>query len=209
MTIDQRASRSDGDDVPTLLTALAGVPTVLPFARTIGDEAQGVIDDPGAATMAVLLTAQLRRWHIGIGIGPVDTPLPEMAAEAHGDAFYRARSAVEAAKNAPAHLVVDSGGDTAAGGLAEGALRTLVWTVETMRPESMRYILARLTSPDAPQAAIASQFDVSQQAVSRVLSQGGADIVAAAMRLAETHLREAGDQAMSAAEGAAPHGGGA
>src|SRR5690625_4810119 len=110
MTIDQQGSRTSADAVPGVLAALEPVAAVVGFARTIGDEVQGVLADPVAVAEAVRRVAVDSDWHIGIGIGEVDRPLPETTVEARGEAFYAARQAVEAAKSAPAHLVGLPGG---------------------------------------------------------------------------------------------------
>ena len=54
LTVDQRDSRNTADAVDQGLTALAGVPTVLPFRRTVGDEFQGLLDDPLSVLAAIL-----------------------------------------------------------------------------------------------------------------------------------------------------------
>lgn len=194
MTIDQRGSRAHADAVPGLLETLARVEAVRDFERTIGDEVQGVLDSAEQVTLAVRLMAAQTRWHIGIGIGPVETPLPTSTAAGRGEAFYAARRAVEAAKNAPAHLVV--AGPTPSGDalpLAESALRLMIWTLENIRSQSRRYIEHRLDNPDSTQADIAAHFDVSQQAVSRVLSPGSVEIIDGASALSTFHLSQAGD----------------
>ncbi len=48
LTVDQRGSRRGTDRVPRAIALLSGVPTVLRFERTAGDEFQGVLDDPAA-----------------------------------------------------------------------------------------------------------------------------------------------------------------
>ncbi|MDR1442710.1 MAG: hypothetical protein LBJ02_10070 [Bifidobacteriaceae bacterium] len=100
MTIDQRGSRNDYDRVPELIRvlnrAISGL--VLPFARTQGDELQGVTGDPGEAVKAALAALRVAQWSVGIGAGPVDEPLPASSPEARGPAFVLARQAVEAAK---------------------------------------------------------------------------------------------------------------
>ena len=201
MTIDQRGSRAHADAVPELLETLARIETVRDFERTIGDEVQGVLDSPEQVTLAVRLMAAQTRWHIGIGIGPVETPLPASTAAGRGEAFYAARRAVEAAKNAPAHLVVDGPTPSDDGSipsveaptLTESALRLMVWTLENIRSQSRRYIEYRLDHPDSTQADIAAHFDVSQQAVSRVLSPGSVEIIDGASALSTFHLSQAGD----------------
>ena len=53
LTVDQRGSRRSADRVPEALSALSGVPTVLRFERTAGDEFQGVLDDPAVVVDVV------------------------------------------------------------------------------------------------------------------------------------------------------------
>ena len=190
LTIDQQDSRSSDDAVPRILDVLSPIDTVVPFARTIGDEVQGVLDDPDAVAEAVRRIGIDSGWHIGIGIGEVERPLPETTIEGRGAAFYAARQAVEAAKSAPANLVVSADPDGDHRGLAEAALRLLISTLAELRSHSRGYVGFRLDHPDATQAEIAAEFDVSQQAVSRVLSAGPADIVAGAERLARPHLAQ-------------------
>lgn len=190
LTIDQQDSRSTADAVPRILDALSPIDTVVPFARTIGDEVQGVLDDPAAVAEAVRRIAIDSGWHIGVGIGEVERPLPETTAEGRGTAFYAARQAVEDAKSAPAHLVVCAEPDGEHRDLAEAALRLLVGTLTDLRSHSRGYVGFRIDHPDATQAEIAAEFDVSQQAVSRVLSAGPADLVVGAEGLARHHLAQ-------------------
>jgi hypothetical protein len=195
LTIDQQDSRSNADAVPRILDALSPIDTVVPFARTIGDEVQGVLDDPDAVAEAVRRIGIDSEWHIGLGIGEVERPLPETTTEGRGEAFYSARQAVEAAKSAPAHLVVSADPDVVSAdpdtdhrGLAEAAMRLLISALTELRGHSRGYVGYRLDHPDATQAEIAAEFDVSQQAVSRVLAAGPAEIIAGAEHLARHHL---------------------
>lgn len=202
MTIDQQGSRDRSDEVPRLLETLARVETQRGFERTIGDEVQGVLDSPEEVVLAVRLLAAQTGWHIGIGVGSVDTPLPTSPAEGRGEAFYAARRAVEAAKTAPAHLVVDPATEHLR--LAESALRLLIWTFENIRSQSRRYIDRRLDHPDSTQQDIAEHFDVSQQAVSRVLSPGSVELIEGACVLSTFHLAH-GRAAGGSIEGAGEH----
>ena len=209
LTIDQQGSRTSADAVPGVLAALEPVAAVVGFARTIGDEVQGVLADPAAVAEAVRRIAVESDWHIGIGIGEVERPLPDTTVEARGEAFYAARQAVEAAKSAPAHLVVRPGTDrsspaetasasqpastsaaTSADHLAfaEAALRLLVSSLGELRSQSRGYVGFRLDAPEATQTEIAEAFGVSQQAVSRVLAPGTVEIIAGAQGLAAHHL---------------------
>ena len=53
LTVDQHGSRTRPDQVPAALAALAAVPARLAFERTVGDEFQGVLDDPAALAAAL------------------------------------------------------------------------------------------------------------------------------------------------------------
>ncbi|HEY1117519.1 MAG TPA: hypothetical protein VGE43_07430, partial [Acidimicrobiales bacterium] len=77
LTVDQRASRSSGDRVPDLLAALEPLPARLPFRRTAGDEVQGLLTDPAGLPAVVEQVLRSGGWRVGVGIGPVDDPLPD------------------------------------------------------------------------------------------------------------------------------------
>lgn len=110
LTLDQRRSRHGDDLVPPLLDALAGpdlpAPPLLPFERTVGDEVQGVVDRADVAVAVVGRVLRTGDWNIGIGVGPVDQPLPASTREGRGTAYHRARDAVTRAKSAPHRLTV-------------------------------------------------------------------------------------------------------
>jgi len=106
LTVDQRDSRDHPDAVPALLTALRPVPTLRPFQRTAGDEVQGVLDDAAAVVEAVGLLLRDGHWWLGLGVGPVDVPLPEETRAGGGPAYVLAREAVTKAKWAPHRLRV-------------------------------------------------------------------------------------------------------
>src|SRR5689334_19592670 len=101
LTVDQRDSSDHPDAVPALLRDLAGVPVLRAFQRTAGDEVQAVLDDPAAVVEAVGRLLRDGHWWVGLGIGPVDVPLPEETRAGGGPAFVHAREAVTRAKSAP------------------------------------------------------------------------------------------------------------
>jgi hypothetical protein len=109
LTVDQRDSRRRPDAVPGLLARFTGpdAPVLLrPFQRTAGDEVQAVADDPDAVVATLATILRDRGWSIGLGIGPVDEPLPADARAGHGAAFVLAREAVTRAKTVPHRLGV-------------------------------------------------------------------------------------------------------
>src|SRR6476661_4434201 len=124
VTVDQRGSRRSPDLVPGLLASLADVPALRAFDQTAGDEVQGVLDDPGALAVVVERLLRQDAWHVGIGAGPVEQPLPATARSGRGPAYVHARSAVTAAKTSPWHLRVLAAADAAP---EARALETVLW----------------------------------------------------------------------------------
>lgn len=104
ITADQVDSRHRDDLATDALRAIsteAGDRLVLPPDRTAGDEVQAVTDDAEAALDLVLRLSRHGDWSVGLGIGEVRQPLPEITRAATGPAFVAARDAVEAAKRRP------------------------------------------------------------------------------------------------------------
>src|SRR3954471_4182415 len=91
LTVDQRNSRRSADAVPALLDHLTGasrsVRTLRPFQRTAGDEVQAVLDDAEATVEVVALILRTGGWPVGLGVGPVDEPLPDDARAGRGPAY--------------------------------------------------------------------------------------------------------------------------
>jgi len=91
------------------LARLGSVAVQRPFVRTLGDEFQGLLAEPVSVVDAILLLMREETWHIGLGIGPIELPLPRQGLRAaRGAALLAARQAVEQAKGEPSHLVVAS-----------------------------------------------------------------------------------------------------
>lgn len=104
MTIDQRGSTSDVDRVPELLAELSALSSAGRFERSVGDEVQGVLERPEEVVEIALHALRGNRWYVGIGVGPVDLPLPASPREGSGPAFVAARLAVDRAKASAAHV---------------------------------------------------------------------------------------------------------
>ncbi len=126
VTADQRNSRRAADRVPAALStldAVAGDRLALPFERTAGDEIQALTGDPGAVVDIILALTRLDDWHVGIGLGPVDQPLPDSTRAARGAAYLAARTAVDEARVAPSNLRLVAAGLVGAGPYGETAVR--------------------------------------------------------------------------------------
>ncbi|WP_369138574.1 hypothetical protein [Modestobacter versicolor] len=169
LTVDQRGSRRSADRVPAALSALSGVPTVLRFERTAGDEFQGVLDDPAVVVDVVRRLVRAGTWSIGIGAGPVQTPLPGSTRAGAGPAFIAARSAVDAAKRRPVRVAV-RGAVTEAASDAQAVLTALAALVERRSDQAWEAIA--LVEDGRTQAQAAAELGVTRQAVGQRLSAG-------------------------------------
>lgn len=177
LTIDQQGSRRVGDRVDALLGTLddllpadaAGL--VRGFERTVGDEVQAVLDD---AALVVDLTLRLTRmggWSIGIGVGPVDHPLPTSTRAGSGPAFVHARTAVERAKARTRPVPLAVAGEPSGRAADAEAVLTLLGALGMRRtPAGWAVIDAmEMLGTNATQDAVATRLGVTQQAVSQRL----------------------------------------
>lgn len=174
MTVDQQASRTVGDRVDALLAMLAdleGRPGVVrPFERTVGDEVQAVLDDAATAVDVSLRLVRFGGWSVGIGAGAVDEPLPVSVRAGAGDAFVRARAAVERAKSRlrPVPLAVEAG--TGRTGRDCEAVLTLLGSVIARRSAAGWAVIDALAERAGDrQEDVAAALGITQQAVSQRL----------------------------------------
>ncbi|MEO5851425.1 MAG: transposase [Nocardioides sp.] len=178
VTADQRGSRDDDDRVPAMLTRLTGLTGLtglgtahlLPFERTVGDEIQGVVDDPKALTHVLEGLLRDDHWHVGLGIGPVDLPLPEHAREGRGPAYLLAREAVTAAKGAPWQLRV-GGADPYLARQLESAV--WLWAAVLGRRTDKGWQVVDLVDSGLSYERTAARLGISQSAVSQRAQAAG------------------------------------
>ncbi|MCW2772121.1 MAG: hypothetical protein JWN91_447 [Nocardioides sp.] len=169
LTVDQRGSRRDVDRIPETLAALDGVPMLLPFERTVGDEFQGVLDEPESLPRVVELLLREDAWNIGIGVGAIERPLPSHARAGRGPAYLLARDAVTAAKSSPWHLRVV--GDHP----AARALETTLWLWATVlaRRTPRGWEVADLVAEGLSYGDAGERLGISQSAVSQRAQAAG------------------------------------
>jgi hypothetical protein len=174
LTVDQRASRRTADRVADALRELdAAVEPVLPFERTAGDEFQGVLADPGQVVDVVLRLVRLGGWSIGVGAGPVQTPLPSSTRAGAGAAFLSARRAVDAAKQRATRLAVRGAVPPEAAD-AQAVLSALAVVVERRSEQAWEAIA--LVEAGRTQAEAAGALGISRQAVGQRLAAGLYDL---------------------------------
>jgi hypothetical protein len=167
LTVDQIQSRAQQDLVEVTLAGLGEVDTLLPFTRTVGDEFQGLVANPASVVDVTLGLMRTVGWHVGIGIGAVQQPLPSDARQARGPAFLAARSAVEAAKKQSTHVSVRSVPDRLEARDAEITFRLLI--ALQLRRSAHGWEAARLMDQGLTQAAAASTLGITRQALSQRL----------------------------------------
>jgi hypothetical protein len=169
LTVDQDGSRLAPDQVPAALASLAGVSTRLAFERTVGDEFQGVLDDPAAVVPALEALLRAGEWNIGIGVGEIETPLPEHSRAGRGPAYLHAREAVTAAKASPWR--VRAVGDRDAVRALESAI--WLWAALLSRRTPRGWEVADLVDQGLTYEETAARIGISQSAVSQRAAAAG------------------------------------
>ncbi|MGY2704136.1 MULTISPECIES: transposase [unclassified Nocardioides] len=169
LTVDQQGSRRSPDLVQAALTALGDVPVLRPFEQTVGDEFQGVLDSPAALPSVVETLLRHSTWHVGIGVGPVEEPLPAHARAGRGPAYLHARAAVTAAKSSPWHLRV-LGDDP-----GTRALETVLWLWASVlaRRTARGWEVADLVADGLSYEETAHRLGITPSAVSQRAAAAG------------------------------------
>ncbi len=170
LTVDQKGSRRNPDRVGDVLRELNdAVPALLAFERTAGDEFQGVLSDPDQVVDVVLRLVRAGDWSIGVGAGPVQTPLPPSTRAGAGPAFLGARRAVDAAKQRATRVAV-RGAVPADAGDAQAVLGALAVVVDRRSEQAWEAI--SLVGGGRTQAEAATVLGISRQAVGQRLAAG-------------------------------------
>ena len=190
ITVDQRASRRSADLVDSAIDRLHRIHRPLrAFQRTAGDEFQGVLGDASAAVEVALALVRQGTWSIGIGVGPVRTPMPRSARAGAGPAFEHARVAVERAKRHQQHLAV-VGEDSERARDAQVVLALLAAVVE--RRTDAGWEAVDLAAQGHTMSEIATRLDVTRQAVGQRLATAQWQLEREARPLAARLLQEVG-----------------
>ena len=169
LTVDQHGSRTRDDQVPAALEALAAVPARLAFQRTVGDEFQGVLDEPAALAPALEVLLRADAWNIGIGLGDIETPLPDHTRAGRGPAYVAAREAVTAAKSSRWRVRV-SGPSTAARALESAVW---LWAALLARRTERGWEVADLVDQGLTYEETATRLGITQSAVSQRAAAAG------------------------------------
>lgn len=173
---DQEDSRHEKDAVPEAITkinTLADNKTlqlILPPERTSGDEFQCLLAEPESVYQLVRLLIADGRWHIGIGVGDVETPLPKDVREARGSALVNAREAVESSKSADPSVVL-IGSRVPEASDANAVLRLISAVLKRRTNSGWAAINAaeRASAKDASMSEAADSLGITKQALSQRL----------------------------------------
>lgn len=170
LTINQRDSRESGDLVPELIRSLRHLPAAVPFQRSVGDEAQGVLADASAAVDAALAAVRQRRWNVGIGVGELRLPLRQGILDNDGYGLVYARRAVERARKAGERipLAVD-GPDPGIAAEAQAVLRLLGQIVASRTDAEWKVLDLMTPGARGQQKYVAEILGITSQAVSKAV----------------------------------------
>ena len=145
------------------------------FVPTAGDEFQGALRDPKHAyAVYVSIKGGLPvGFYCGIGVGDIEKPL-DADIGMRGNAFYRARSALEFCKKRKRNVVLRSSDTTS---LADETINTLLHFIEVIEnswTKRQREVLHyyRL-HPDYTYERLGRHFGITKQTVSKILKAGG------------------------------------
>ena len=173
ITADQIDSRHDRDRASDMIAELVhrhAEAFTLPPDQTAGDEIQLLV---GTAVDAFAVVLDLHRtgfWSVGVGVGPVRTPLPASTRQATGDAFIAARAAVTRAKRTEARFALDTAPAPAQPGTSTGAeveaLMTMLLLLRQRR-SSEGWEAVDLLESGLAQTDIARTLGISTAAVSQ------------------------------------------
>lgn len=220
VTADQQSSRHRADAVPGMLGVLSdlpGAPTAdggLVFDRAAGDEIQGLVTSGAAVVEVVQALLRAGGWRIGIGLGPVEEPLPTSVREARGPAFIAARRAVERSHRCPQPVALDAntGVDAELHAPESSPLRHAetalwLWAAVLARRTDEGWEVAELMQAASTQKEVAATLGVSPSAVSQRLrtagwveSRRGAALVAALLEAAHDDCATLGADAARSGE---------
>lgn len=169
LTVDQRSSRTNEDLVPAALASHRHGAR-LAFERTAGDEIQAVYDDAAATTKVLETLVRSGEWNIGLGIGPVETPLPDHARAGRGEAYLHARTAVTRAKQSPGRICA-----VGADGYRGEQLETVLWLWAALlsRRTTRGWDVADLVAEGLTHQMIGERLGISQSAVSQRAQAAG------------------------------------
>jgi hypothetical protein len=144
----------------------------LDFDRSVEDEVQGIVEFPHQAVDSALIALRSGQWYVGIGVGPVNEPLPKQIKDASGHGLVYARRAVDRLRNGKERVPVAVEGPIAAlAAESEAVLRLLGHIVQHRSVAEWRVLDLLTPGVRGQQKAVAQELGISTQAVSKALAR--------------------------------------
>jgi hypothetical protein len=165
------------------------------FVITLGDEFQGLLNDPEVIPQFVWLLEQrftVRKLRVGFGYGQIHTALREYAINVDGPALHNARFSIEAAKRGS----LNGGVFTGFGATLDPALNGFARALEHQRatwPRRQRQVVERLNT-GLKGIEVAEELGITKQAVSRYAALAGWEAYVEAQRGWSVLLRSVGER---------------
>lgn len=169
-------SRRGADPLPALVEALAPFELRRPPERTLGSDAIALADRAEIAMDAVRAAAELGGWCVGIGVGPLDQPLPEETRAVVGGGARASAAALREARvtsQVPLSVRASDERHSSTAADAEGVLRLIGWMIATRNRGQWRAVHALRDHPEATQQELAEHLGITQQTVSRAIKTSG------------------------------------
>lgn len=136
------------------------------FTITLGDEFQGLLEDPSIVPDIIWEVHQGRAlpgFRLGIGFGRIDTKIPTTAINLDGPAFHRARAAIQRAKSEGMMGGVFEGFGEQVDIIANGIARLLEFHVRRRSKKQLQVI--DLLRHSMSQIEVADKIGLTPQAV--------------------------------------------
>jgi hypothetical protein len=170
ITADQIDSRHDRDRASDMIAQLLHTHPdafALPPDQTSGDEIQLLVPVAADAFAVLLDLHRAEYWSVGVGVGPIRTPLPTSTRQATGDAFIAARVAVTRAKRAEARFALDVPPSTEQSPGADAPGRSTGAEVEALL--AMLLLLRQRRTPEGWEAVDLLESGMAQTKIARTL----------------------------------------
>lgn len=172
VTLDQRTSHGAGDLVPQLVRDLSGLGTGIEFQRSVADEVQGAVMEATDAVAVALAALRSGSWSVGIGVGPVEHPLPARITEASGYGMVYARRAAEQALKVHDQVPLTVEGlDPILAAEAQAVLRLLGRMVALRSAAEWRVVDLMTPGVRGQQKLVAEVLGITPQAVSKAVAR--------------------------------------
>lgn len=168
---------------------------IAPLVLVRGDEFEGAFKNAAACYKAFVRVERSiypSKVHGGIGIGRINTELSESVMEMDGPAFHHAREALKKLKRAKSGIFIHSDDPELDGEL--NTILDLLWAIRSGWTQRQRKMVDHYLTHEVPYGEVAKHFEITQSAVSRILSRAHLKAVERAEEFLTAKLSELGEE---------------